>query len=287
MTTEFGTHFSGARRKRDAERSAGVSSAISSRAEWPMADYIQAWRAFRESSDENERTVEHILAQPLWPGKKRNLRVVDLGCGDGRLIEVLSRHVNGCDITLVEPEENLLLEAGARLISSHTASTVTSIHARAEEHRLRSVLYFADVVLAVHLLYLMLPETVARIVETLSPGVPHFFVLDDPDSLFTTLWEQTAPRYHKRVHLAHRLLTSLPTTEYHVRRTTFESRLVNPNALTEEMRSQVISLLCYASYPDLKPRIRQWVDRRIKSRLRSEHLWCRCACYEVVHTPGN
>src|SRR5260221_11047179 len=83
------------------------------RQQWPMPEYIEAWKLFRTHSNENEATAEYLTHHPLWsPGP--HLTLCDLGCGDGRLLANvldLDRDKHLDEVRLIDPDDDLLLAA--------------------------------------------------------------------------------------------------------------------------------------------------------------------------------
>jgi SAM-dependent methyltransferase len=256
---------------------------MDSRAEWPMETYMSAWRLFRRMSDENQLTARHLLSRRLWPRDKQGLRIADFGCGDGMVIEALTlasqRPFNAIHLVDIDPE---LLEQGRRRVEGlGIVKNLTTIPAGAEEV-VRDVTRQADAALAVHLIYLLKEAQLKSFLADLAPGVPLFVVMDQPSSVFTQLWETTAPKYHKRSLNAHEIIASLKEDNYIVERTEFNTHLINPLSLRDDIRDSVLSLLCYSDFRMLDDNTQEWVKGVLTEHSALERVVCDCACYEIV-----
>jgi SAM-dependent methyltransferase len=256
---------------------------IDSRAEWPMETYMSAWRVFRRMSDENQLTAQHLLSRRYWPRDKQGLRIADFGCGDGMIIEALAlaspRTVNA--IHLVDIDQELIEQAKRRVEGLGIVKDLKTITGRAEK-LIRDVMHEADVGLAVHLVYLLKESQLRALLAALAPGVPLFIVMDQPYSVFTQLWEMTAPKYHRRSLNAHKIIASLKEDNYIVERTEFSTHLTNPLTLRKEIKDSVLSLLCYRDYRELDTRTQGRVRDILTEHSALEQVICDCTCYEIV-----
>lgn len=250
-----------------------------------MPSYKAAWIAFRENSDENERTAAHLLQQHHWPRKASgSLRLIDYGCGDGRMIEAVAQASGGCTVQLVDPDREMLQEAVDRLSRLRPEVVIAPANQRAEALGAHTLLQ-PDAALGVHLMYLMGKDEREALLRALPIGVPCYFVLDDPTSLFTVLWKRTSQHYHARVIESHELLSGLDTSRYATTRTSFVSRLGNPFSLPPDVRDGVLSLLTYSEYAGFDHDLKAWVDTTVRDRMVDGSVECTCACYEVIRLP--
>lgn len=80
------------------------------REEWPSELYVEAWKAFRTLSNENEVTAEHLVRLPSWP-KRNDLVICDLGCGPGQVARYL--HERGADVRGVDLSPGMIERARA------------------------------------------------------------------------------------------------------------------------------------------------------------------------------
>lgn len=254
------------------------------RDEWPMDCYVSAWKTFRSMADENERTASHLLSRPHWP-KGGDYRIADIGCGDGKLItELLIRSpfsVSG--VTLVDPDGDLLDEAVAELDDKPLTGRIEKVLGTAQDH-FEGVASRCDVALAVHLVYLMPNGAFSHMLHELPRGVPLFVVMDAPTSVFTSLWERTALKYHGRATSAHETIASLNASEFEVSRSSINSTIRDPLAIERpELRLAVLSLL---SYSDMKsigdPALLGWIENVLRNHTVDGRVVCESFCYEIM-----
>jgi len=254
------------------------------RREWPMETYLTAWKTFRRLSDENVATARCIVASTGWP-KTDGITVVDVGCGDGRLVEEVALRSPSAinEIRLVDPDAELLAEAAACVGELALVPRIDTIHRGLEDFD-ASVASDANVILCVHVVYLLEPATVRTWLETLPVGVPAYIVLDAPSSVFTTLWARTAPRYHKRVADAHALVAGLPADRFLVGVSSIQSTVCNPLVLRRaDVRDALLSLLCYTEISSATDNdLRRWIEDTLHERVTGDAVRCESTCYEVV-----
>jgi SAM-dependent methyltransferase len=247
-----------------------------------MPTYFERWRTFRSVSDENRVTARHLLSRPRWP-RKNNAVIVDVGCGDGELIRQVildSRHPIG-EVRLIDPDPELLNEATKQLRGIEVLGEVSSFCGKGEE--LAENCYIeADVVLAVHVVYLMSGDGVGSLLEHLPSQVPLYLILDAPGSVFTRLWRRTAPQYARRAEVAHRTATSLDASRFSVAATSVVSHVENPAHLNQPARDAMISLLAYADVRTMPSEEIAWVSETIDEHVVGSQLTCESTCYEIM-----
>ena len=250
-----------------------------------MESYLSAWKIFRRLSDENVATAEHLVNQPMWP-KRADLNITDLGCGDGRLLEeIILRSPAGVhEVRLVDPDSELLLEAASCISQTERVPHVHTIH-RGIERAFPDCSNGSDIILIVHVVYLLEAGALREALFSSPVGIPIYIVLDDPNSIFTTLWEKTAPRFHETAMGAHEIVSSLPGDQFKVAKSSISSSVCNPLPLErDDIRDALLSILTYSEVSPLTdPQIREWVERTITARIENGALKCRSTCYEIVH----
>jgi len=252
------------------------------RQEWPMDSYLAAWKNFRQASDENRAIARHLISRPSWP-QGRAIRVCDLGCGDGRLLEALVLECldEVAAITLIDPDPDLLDEA-TRCLTDQALVPMISTHLATAEESFPECAIGHDIVLMVHVVYLLESTHLLDLLYTTPQNVALLIVFDHPESVFTTLWERTAPKYHARVLEAHKIIDALSPEQFAVHRSEFEARLPNPFDLPrEDIRRSLLSMLCYSSeaVSDHGPWIKSVVDKYLDE---GGNVVCRSVCYEIM-----
>jgi hypothetical protein len=257
---------------------------IMARSEWPMETYLAAWKTFRRLSNENAATARHLVGRPAWP-KKHPINILDLGCGDGHLLEeVLTQSPVGIDeVRLVDPDPELLGEAVNCVHHTSLTGRVVSVVGTLDEVYEREA-SGVDAILAVHLVYLLEAESVQRLLYRVPEGVPLYVVFDAPHSIFTTLWEKTAPKYFARAHAAHSAIRALPTSHFEVGVSEIVSSIRNPLALPRgDVRDALLSILSYSNVSSKSnPAMREWIKNTLTARLRDDEIRCESVCYEIL-----
>jgi SAM-dependent methyltransferase len=249
-----------------------------------MASYLAAWKAFRQAANENKRIARHLVSRPQWPRRPR-LRICDIGCGDGRLLETLILEAPDelGAVVLVDPDTDLLDEAVRAVTELNLVPEVIRIPSTAES-AFPSCAADSDIVLMIHVVYLMESEHFAELLGVLSTKAVTYIVLDEPESIFTTLWEKTAPKFYDRVLKAHRFIQSLPPERFQVKESKIQAEVPNPFSLPrEDLRRAILSLLCYSSGALDDPRAREWIERTVNQfAVADGKVACRSACYEIL-----
>jgi 2-polyprenyl-3-methyl-5-hydroxy-6-metoxy-1,4-benzoquinol methylase len=253
------------------------------RTEWPMDSYLGAWKTFRQAANENESIASHLVSRASWPSGE-GLRICDVGCGDGRLLEtlILEPTITVEEVTLVDPDEELLNEAKRILRAETPVPQINPLLLTAEE-AFPECAVDADVILLVHVVYLIESHHLIGIFNSLPFGKIVYVVFDEPTSVFTTLWEQTAPKYHERVIEAHKIIQALPRNQFDVEESSIKAEVPNPFDYSwKDVQDAILSILCYSSEALTSPHRRQWIESTIAQYVGEEgKVTCSSACYEI------
>ena len=221
-----------------------MTSTEGARQEWPSETYLATWKAFRGTSNENVVTAVALLRHPLWP-LSTSLTICDIGCGDGKVTQEIVRQSSGTvrEVRLVDPDDELLDEAVQALTAEGLETIVR--YAVTAAHALPTCAETADVALLVHVVYLLPDGELQLIFDRMPIGVPLFLVMDAPDSVFTSLWAESAPKYHARSIGAHATIGTLPRDKYRVDASRLSSSLPDPRRLQVDRKITLLSILCY------------------------------------------
>ncbi|MEK6373246.1 MAG: class I SAM-dependent methyltransferase [Acidobacteriota bacterium] len=257
------------------------------REEWPSELYVEAWKAFRTLSNENEVTAEHLVRLPSWP-KRNDLVICDLGCGDGRLVEqaVLRSISSVAEVRLIDPDEDLLTEAVRVVSETGLVKNVQRSLATAEQV-FPECAKTSDAVLLVHVVYLMKNGAFRRLLDACPKETPLFVVMDAPTSVFTELWSVTAPKYHERSLRAHETIAQLlPKNGYLVGETRIASTIEDPRGQRPDLKLALLSMLCYTDArtlfrdSDLMMRVEEILDQHHVAG-NTLKIQCESICYEI------
>lgn len=251
--------------------------------EWPMETYISSWKLFRSMSDENELTSEHLLTRDNWP-KREDVNILDIGCGDGLLIKKI---IEKCDrsinyVHLLDPDEELLKQAYQNVNELQIVKKVFIIHNKIEK-MVPGCFEKIDVILAVHIIYLLAIEKFKQMLYKLPQKVPLYLVLDKPNSIFTRLWKETAKKYYDRCMRVHAIIKKLPARQFVVKESSINSHISNPlNISRPEVKESILSILCYTEARDMDTQAREKVEKEIKNVIVDNKILCESACYEII-----
>jgi hypothetical protein len=248
-----------------------------------MESYLSVWKNFRSLSDENDATACHLLTRPLWP-RQRRLAICDLGCGDGRLLKtvILQSSTGISTARLVDPDQELLREAERCVAETNLVQRVELIPGTAEE-LFPQCAEGCDLVLLVHVVYLMRNGCLKDLLRRCPLDIPVYIILDAPDSVFTQLWRNTAPKYHTRALRGHESIQTLPKDRYLVNQSAITSKIRNPMHIDRpELRTAILSMLCYADLlKDASGRINSYVEDTLNTHTAGDFVLCESTCYEI------
>jgi SAM-dependent methyltransferase len=245
---------------------------------------MSAWKTFRRLGDEPTATARHVMGRPHWPSSAP-LRILDLGCGDGRMLEsfLVGSRREVARAVLVDPDQTVLAEATTQLEGLGLGTEIEAVNGVADvEGIARSRI--VDVGLAIHLVYLMPHRSLCKLLEGWPARVPLYIVMDSPTSVFGELWLETAPDYAARASSAHSYLALGAKSTMTVSESDFQTEVANPFMLPQPQRDLVMSLLCYCDFPSLPKRTQDSVEAIVARYATNGTITCACRCYEVLKT---
>ncbi|HEV2804782.1 MAG TPA: class I SAM-dependent methyltransferase [Chthoniobacterales bacterium] len=248
-----------------------------------MPEYLQAWKLFRSNSDENQATAKFLLTQPAWPTHPIR-EICDLGCGDGRLLaEVLRRCGYVQRVRLVDPDPELLEEAETLIEQQFPTTNILALLNSVGDGWPRCA-GESDVILAVHLVYLLDDEELGHLLAARPADRPLYVVLDAPTSVFTQLWRWTADKYFRRAKRAHELLQAELGLDEIPTKSRFRSRIPKDLLSSHELSDWLLSILCYRNMlsdvpDDLRRKVSEIIDRHTDSS--GHYVECESVCYEL------
>lgn len=250
--------------------------------EWPMLSYASAWKSFRRLSNENTETALHLISRQNWP-RESDLIITDIGCGDGLLTQQILLNAPGTvsEVRLLDPDATFLTEAKQHLSETDDTVTIETLHDGAESIE-QSDLFDVNVVLAVHVVYLMRSHIFDRIIEALPAQVPLYVVLDEPHSVFSRLWERFACKYLQRSRETHSGIAELKEQGYSIKRSTIISKIHNPLAQRPDVKDALMSILCYSDVRDFSDEEYNTAEFEISKSVAGQELLCESSCYEII-----
>ncbi len=207
--------------------------------------YGQAFREFRKLTNETQIISSSVgsIVQSHSTAELPSGRLVDIGCGDGSLTELIAK-AGRCDSAiLVEPEKQLMVNAAGAL--NHSLSPVKST--RAFRQTIQSA--YADVagslptsfVVLSHVCYYIPQVLFAEIVGKASVG--GVVVANSSGSFFDSIWQRIAPERSRRLRACHGLMSEIGG--WHRQR--FQVRMAVPSA--HSIEAEVILRLAHEYLP--------------------------------------
>lgn len=255
---------------------------IKSAIDFPMTRerYLATWKVFRAISDENKITARHLLSLDCWDGISS---ILDLGCGDGLILKevVLNSPQKISRAILIDPDKQMLEEAEMHLKELALVEEIIAEVAPFEDS------YFkyssqVDIILAIHLVYLIERESFHYLLDALPIGKKLIVVLDDEDSVFTKIWKQTAFKYAERSAYVRSCLNNLSKDTFSVNKTVITSKLINPLNQRFEVKEALLSLMSYSDFLAMDAETREYVEECIRENSINSVIGCKSACYEIV-----
>lgn len=249
---------------------------------WPMPEYLEAWKLFRKNGNENQITADALTKLSSWP-KNSNLDICDLGCGDGRLLSEVIARVEGINsIHLIDPYKPLLNEAEQLIRDRYQGLKISKLLGSVREIWPRCAAQ-SDVVLAVHMVYLLEPAELQILIRERPLRAITYIVLDSPSSVFTELWRHTSSKYFHRSQLAHQELCKYLKFEAPPIQV-FQSRIPKNLLTNHEYSAWLLSILCYRDMvsdvpSELKAVVGNIIDRYTDPT--GEYIECESVCYEL------
>jgi hypothetical protein len=145
-----------------------------------------------------------------------------------------------------------------------------------------------DVVLLVHVVYLMRNGSLRNLLRTSPLGTPMYIILDAPGSVFTDLWRNTAPKYYARALKAHETIQALSKDDWVVSQNSIMSRIRTPIHIDRpDLRTAIFSMLCYADLSkDLTGSIESGVADTLNAHTVGNFVLCESTCYEIKRVGG-
>lgn len=257
-----------------------------------MPSYIAAWKLFRSFSNE-DRIIARALIEAIgahFPmvaaGTLAGLRLFDVGPGDGRvlfetLIKLPSRPTR---VDFAEPNPEFYAEVERNIGYYDFADELVKHNQKLGEVD-QQVVGSADVILCTHAAYFLTPGELEKLIDSVRPGSLLLILMDDPTSIFSTLWKYTNPHFHQVAEGHRKTLDGLAAGNdlgIFVRTTTVKTEVIHPSLVRADLASMLKSFMSYTEYDDLTLEDCAVVDQLIDQARVEGHVPCRSTLYEVT-----
>lgn len=262
--------------------------------DFPMPSYIAAWKLFRSFSNEDEliarALVESINARfPHAAGPTgTGLSLFDVGPGDGRVLfeTLIKLETRPARVEFAEPDRDFFKEVEKNIGYYDFADQLVKHHKKLNDVEPEAVSR-ADVVICTHAIYFLTDRELNLLIGGLRPSSLLLILMDDPTSIFSTLWAHTNPRFHQVAEGHRRTLEGLASGDncaISVRTTTVKTDVVHPGLVRTDLASMLKSFMSYTEYDDLTIEECAVVDRLIDQARVEGHVPCRSKLYELTVT---
>lgn len=240
--------------------------------------YLATWKIFRSISDENRITAEHITSLNAWQGVNSYL---DIGCGDGLISKsiAISNQTAIEKIILLDPDAEIVNEAELHLTELNLVPKIEK-HWCSFEDKYLELINKVQAALAVHLVYLISTESFHLLIDKLPVGKKLIIILDDEESVFTKLWQSTAPKYAQRSKYVRQYLDTFSAGK--INKSYLNSQIVNPLEQRFDIKDAILSLMSYSDFALMDAATKKFVEETVHGYIEDGHLSCKCVCYEIT-----
>lgn len=251
---------------------------------FPTDTYFQDLDLYRSISEENYDIAKHLKEHPKW---KKFSSILDLGAGDGRMfLELYDNNAFGSiidEIHFVDIDPNridrvnmFLNNSPLKQVSKFTVADISKLS--------KESFNTIDVALLIHVVYYLDNKQLEAVIENLPKNVPLFIVLDHLDSLFSSCWKYTAPKYLERTLAMTKLIESYNEhNNISIDKTKIESLVKNPYLMNNKQEQEnLLSFITYSSYKDLTSSTKDKVASIFKGFENEKSLTIDCSCYCVI-----
>ena len=249
--------------------------------DYPMGSYIPYWKIFRAFSKENELIATAIKSTHIWK-TSANSSIIDIGTGDGLVLRNLSKEKDkSTSYTVIEPNKELIEEAERNLKNIDLLKTVNK---DLFSTNLKQLLTGNEVILLVHVLYLLNTNSLKKLVNNIPSGSKLIIVTDGLSSLFSDCWSLTAPKFADRSKNIHTEIEGLEKiNKIQISKSTFKTLLKNPFKIgREDLRNALLSMITYSVFntlpTDCKIEVKEIFDKYATQDL----VQCDSICYELI-----
>lgn len=253
---------------------------------YPMPSYIAAWKTYRTLSNEDD-VIAKRLAQAIVIDRHHS-KILDIGPGDGRVLVRLLIRLNDTPdkVTFVEPNDEFFVETSRAVHYADFTRELVPLNGKLMECTAEQIASH-DIIICTHTAYFLSDCEMDMLLDLVRAGAKMYLVIDHPESVFSRLWQRTAPRFYERVkkHLAK--IRALPANDFQISETVITAETSDPILLRPSVRNLVMSMLCYADVEDMHNEELASVQHTISSMAHEGRISCDSLFIEISRRAPN
>jgi hypothetical protein len=184
------------------------------------------------------------------------------------------------EVTFVEPNEKFARETMRVINYDRFAGKITPIEKRLEDCE-GSALAGHDLILCTHTAYFLSDAEFEKLLSLVDAGSRLIVIFDDPKSIFSKLWQRTAPNFYQNTQRHRDRLENLDTTRFLVDKSMVSAEIGDPRSLRPDISNLVISMLCYSDVEDMPHHQLEEVGLLISQAQRESVISCVSSVYDI------
>lgn len=247
---------------------------------YPMPNYVAAWKTYRTLSNEDDQIAKCISRLVSIPDDK--FRILDVGPGDGRVLvrTIIRLDRMPSEVSFVEPYDKFARETVRGINFDRFAGKISPIVSRLEDCD-DDDLAGHDLILCTHTAYFLTDAEFERLLSLVDAGSRLIVIFDDPKSIFSRLWQRTAPSFYQNTQRHRDRLENLDTDRFLVDKSMVSAEIGDPRNLRPEISNLVMSMLCYSDVEDMPHHQLAEVNSLISEAQRESIISCVSSVYDI------
>lgn len=247
---------------------------------YPMPNYVAAWKTYRTLSNEDDQIARCVSRLVSIPHDK--FRILDIGPGDGRVLvrTIIRLNRMPSEVSFVEPNDKFARETMRGIDFDRFAGKISPIERRLEDCD-DSALEGHDLILCTHTAYFLTDAEFEKLLSLVDAGSRLIVIFDHPKSIFSRLWEKTAPKFFQNTQYHRDRLDNLDTTRFVVEKSEISAEIGDPRNLRPEISNLVMSMLCYSDVEDMPHHQLLEVNSLISNAQRESMISCVSSVYDI------
>jgi hypothetical protein len=248
---------------------------------YPMPNYVAAWKTYRTLSNEDDQIAKCISRLVKVPNA--TYKILDIGPGDGRVLvrTIIRLDQMPSEVTFVEPNEKFARETMRVINFDRFAKKITPVQKKfgdCENNQLSD----HDLILCTHTAYFLDDAEFERMLSLVDDGARLIVIFDHERSIFSQLWQRTAPEFFRNTKRHREKLDNLDPDRFVVEKSEISAEIGDPRALRPEISNLVLSMLCYSDVDDMHVELLASVNSMISEAQRESVINCVSSVYDII-----